>query len=72
MFLVDHLHACVVQDDDCVAVCGDLGLEGLVLLDLGLQVGWVFVVLIAGRLQLLINPGLELIRIASEVLVPAQ
>ena len=37
-------------------------------LDLGLQVGGVFVALIGGRLQLLVDPSLQLVRIPAEVL----
>ena len=70
VLLGDHLHPGVVMDHDGVAVCGHLGLKSLVLLDLGLQVGWVLVVLIAGSLQLLVDPGVELVGISAEVLVP--
>ena len=41
---------CVIEDYDGVAVSGDLGLEGLVLLDLGLQVGRVLEALVARHL----------------------
>jgi len=47
-----------------------LGLEGLMLLDLGLEVGGIFVVLVGRGLELLVDPGLELVGIASEVLEP--
>ena len=69
VFLSDHLHPGVVEDHDGVAVCRNLSLKGLVLLDLGLQVGWILVVLIAGGLQLLVDPGVELVGISAEVLV---
>ena len=59
----------VVEDNDGVAVCGHLGLESLVLLDLGLQVGGILVVLIAGGLQLLVDPGVQLVGISAEILV---
>jgi hypothetical protein len=41
---------CIVEDDNGVAVGRNLGLEGLVLLDFGLQVGGILVTLIARRL----------------------
>ena len=69
VFLGDHLHPGVVEDNDGVAVCGHLGLESLVLLDLGLQVGGILVVLIAGGLQLLVDPGVQLVGISAEILV---
>ena len=72
VFLVNHLHPGVVEDHDGVAVCRNLSLKGLVLLDLGLQVGWILVVLIAGGLQLLVDPGVELVGISTEVLVPTR
>ena len=41
-------------------VGGELSLEGLVLLELGLEVGWVSVALVLRHLQLLVDPGVHL------------
>ena len=49
-------------------MCRHLGLEGLVLLMFGLDVGRVLVVLLLGQLQLLQHPGLDLISIPGELL----
>lgn len=40
------------------------------LLDLSLKVGGIFVALVRGGLKLLVDPGLELVGIAPEVLEP--
>ena len=67
---VDHLHASVVQHHDGVTVGGHLGLKCLVLLDFSLKIRWIFVALIAGSLELLIDPALQFIRISSKILEP--
>ena len=69
VILVDHLHAGVVQDYDGVAVSSNLRLKCLMFLDLGLEVGWILVALIAGSLEFLIDPALQLVSISSEVLI---
>ena len=40
------------------------------LLDFSLKILWIFVALIAGSLELLIDPALQFIRISSKILEP--
>ena len=71
VFLVDHLYSFVIKDNNSIAVCCNLSLKSLVLLNLCLKVGWVFVVLIAGCLKLLMYPCIKFISISAEVYVPS-
>lgn len=49
-----------------------LGLESLMLLDLGLQIGGILVALVRRGLELFVDPGLEFVSVAPEVLKAAR
>ena len=66
--LVDEFLSGADQRLDSVRVRGELGLEGLLLLVLLLDVGRVTVVLFGSNLELLGEPGLDLIGISGELL----
>ncbi|MPC51705.1 hypothetical protein E2C01_045557 [Portunus trituberculatus] len=68
MLFVDHLRASVVQHHNSIRMGSHLCLKGLVLLNLGLKVGGIFVALIRSCLELLMNPGLQLVSITLEIL----
>lgn len=59
--VLHHAVAALIQVIDDILVSCHLGLKSLVLLDLGRQVGQLLPRLFAGRLQLLLNPRLQLI-----------
>lgn len=50
VLLTDHLRASVVKNYNGIRVGSHLGLKGLVFLNLGLEVGGIFVALIRGSL----------------------
>ena len=72
MFFIHHLVSGSIQFVKRVRMRRHFGLERLVLLDLGLQVGWILVALVGGRLELLHNPTLQLVCVALEVHVAAR
>merc|ERR1719233_619540 len=60
VLLVDHLHACVIQNYNSIAMGSNFCFKCLVLLNFSLQISRVFVVLIACSLEFLVDPRLQI------------
>ena len=66
--LITKLRLPNTTPNEPVGIGGQLGLEGLVLLVLGLDVGGFLVGLVGGGLQLLRDPSFDLVSVARELL----